>query len=320
MPRKLRVECPGAIYHLMNRGDRLEPIFKEDRDRILFLTTLGECCEKSGWGIHAYCLMPNHFHLVAETPRANLVAGMKWFLGTYTARFNRRHQLFGHLFGGRYKALVVDGSGDGYLRTVSDYVHLNPARGGLLDEEEALSAFGWSSYPWYLSAPSKRPRWLRVDRVMGEHGIPKDSVAGRRRFRIRMEQRRRSEDAEAYRPIRRGWCYGEAEFRSELLAQMEGRATEHHYAEDRRQSDEQLARRIVAAELERLDWTAPELERRRKGDPEKVGIAKRLRTETTMTLKWIAEELRMGVWTSVSNLLSRRRRSESRVRRTLEVS
>jgi REP element-mobilizing transposase RayT len=93
----------------MNRGDRREAIFLEDADRVLFLETLGQACGKTGWQVHACCLMPNHFHLVVETPRANLVAGMKWFLGTYTARFNRRHKLFGHLFSGRYKSLVVDG-------------------------------------------------------------------------------------------------------------------------------------------------------------------------------------------------------------------
>ncbi len=111
MARKLRVQYPGAIYHVMNRGDRREPIFQDDKDRQLFLQTLGEACEKTGWHVHAWCLMPNHFHLVIETPKANLVAGMKWFLGAYTGRFNRRHKLFGHLFSGRYKALIVDGSG-----------------------------------------------------------------------------------------------------------------------------------------------------------------------------------------------------------------
>ena len=135
MPRKLRVEYPGAIYHVMNRGDRREPIFRDDADRKLFLATLGECCGKTDWQVHAWCLMLNHFHLVVETPKANLVAGMKWFLGTYTARFNRRHKLFGHLFSGRYKALVVDGSGNGYLKTVCDYVHLNPARAKLPTSE-----------------------------------------------------------------------------------------------------------------------------------------------------------------------------------------
>ena len=113
MPRKLRVEYPGAIYHVMNRGDRREPIFRDEEDRKVFLLTLGLCCGKTDWQVHAWCLMANHFHLVVETPRANLVPGMKWFLGTYTARFNRRHKLFGHLFSGRYKALVVDGSVNG---------------------------------------------------------------------------------------------------------------------------------------------------------------------------------------------------------------
>jgi REP element-mobilizing transposase RayT len=132
MARKLRVEYPGAVYHVMNRGDRREEIFKDDKDRERFLETLGEVCVKTGWQVHAFCLMGNHFHLVVETPQGNLVAGMKWFLGTYTSRFNRRHKLFGHLFSGRYKALIVDGSGHGYLKTVCDYVHLNPARAGLV--------------------------------------------------------------------------------------------------------------------------------------------------------------------------------------------
>src|SRR5678809_883152 len=126
MARKLRVEYPGAIYHVMNRGDRREPIFVDDRDRLRFLETLSEACAKTQWQVHALCLMLNHFHLVIETPLANLVAGMKWFLGTYTSRFNWRHKLFGHLFSGRYKALIVQGSGDGYLRTVCEYAHLNP--------------------------------------------------------------------------------------------------------------------------------------------------------------------------------------------------
>ena len=145
MARKLRVQFPGAVYHLMSRADRREPIFKDDADRERFIQTLGEACAKTKWQVHALCLMPNHFHLVVETPRAHLVAGMKWFLGTYTARFNRRHKLFGHLFSGRYKSLVVDGSGNGYLRTVCDYVHLNPVRARLLAPEEPLRTYCWST-------------------------------------------------------------------------------------------------------------------------------------------------------------------------------
>src|ERR1041384_1526022 len=104
MARKLRVEYPGAIYHVMNRGDRREPIFKDDEDRAQFVATLREACLKTDWQVHAYCLMPNHFHLVVETPRANLVAGMHWLSGVYTKRFNIPHQLCGHVLAGRYKA------------------------------------------------------------------------------------------------------------------------------------------------------------------------------------------------------------------------
>src|ERR1051326_1282279 len=220
MPRKLRVEYPGAIYHVMNRGDRRGPTFKGDEDRKLFLATLGECCGKTDWKVHAWCLMSNHFHLVIETPQANLVAGMKWFLGTYTSRFNRRHKLFGHLFSGRYKALVVDGSGDGYLRTVCDYVHLNPVRARLLQPGHALEGYRWSSYSEYLKRPKRRPPWLRVDRVFGELGIRRDDATGRQHFARAMEERRAKDEPGEWRVVRRGWFLGGAQFKAELLELM----------------------------------------------------------------------------------------------------
>src|SRR5437762_277765 len=152
----------------MSRGDRREEIFRDDLDRKSFLQTLGAACEKTGWQVHAFCLMDNHFHLVVETPKPNLVTGMKWLMSVYTSRFNRRHKDFGHLFSGRYKALIVDGSGSGYLRTVCHYVHLNPVRAKLLAPEQPLESFRWSSYPQYLKAPKARCSWLRVDRVLGD--------------------------------------------------------------------------------------------------------------------------------------------------------
>ena len=219
MPRQLRIEYPGAIYHVMNRGDRREPIFHDDVDRQRFVGTLDEACAKTEWQVHAYCLMNNHFHLVVETPEANLVAGMRWFMSTCTARFNRRHKLFGHLFSGRYKSLIVDGSGSGYLRTVCDYVHLNPVRAKLLRADQLLRDFVWSSWPDYLKPPEERPRWLRVDRLLGELPIPKDSVAGREELENYLEVRRAQEDGVEFKPIRRGWCLGRETFRQELLEQ-----------------------------------------------------------------------------------------------------
>jgi putative transposase len=162
MPRQVRREFAGAIYHVMNSGDRREAIFRTEQDCGLFLATLTEACRKTEWPIHAYCLMRNHFHLVVETPQANLVVGMKWLLGVYTKRFNIQHKECGHLFAGRYKALHVEGSGNGYVRTVCDYVHLNPARAGVLQSgEEPLEHFPWSSYGDYLQPARRRPEKTR---------------------------------------------------------------------------------------------------------------------------------------------------------------
>ena len=302
MPRALRIEYAAAIYHVMNRGNQRQDIFRDAADRQRFLAALGEVCGKTGWQLHAYCLMRNHFHLVVETPSANLVSGMKWLLGVYTKRFNIRHKTCGHLFAGRYQALVVDGSGNGYLRTVCDYVHLNPVRAKLLKRAAPLEAFVWSSYGDYLKPASQRPGWLRTDRLLGEQGIPKDSPAGRRAFGRQMEERRWQETAADYDQLRRGWCLGDAEFRRELLARAQP-AGASHYGGARRERDEEKARRLVADHLQRLGWKAAELAKRRKGDPAKVALARQLRAQTTMTLKWIAQELSMGSWTYVSNLL-----------------
>ena len=310
MARKLRVEYPGAIYHVINRGDRREAIFHDDDDRQRFLDTLGEACMKTGWQVHSYCLMSNHFHLVIETPQGNLVAGMKWFLGTYTSRFNRRHKLFGHLFSGRYKAQIVDGSGNGYLRTVCDYVHLNPVRAKLIQAEQTLQTFAWSSYPEYRKTPSRRYGWLRTDRLLGEMGIPKDSPAGRRQFELRMEERRAQETGGDWKAIRRGWCFGDKTFRKELLAQMTDRMGEHHYGEERMESATEKAEQIIRRELNKRRWAEDALEQRRKGDKWKVRLAARLRTETTVSLKWIAERLRMGSWRHLNGLLYKLRANE----------
>ena len=308
MARKIRVEYPGAIYHVMSRGDRCEEIFKADSDRERFLETLGEVCVKTSWQVHAVCLMGNHFHLVVETPHGNLIAGMKWFLGIYTARFNRRHKLFGHLFSGRYKALIVDGSENGYLKTVCDYVHLNPSRAKLLKPKKPLSAYRWSSWPEYLKAPGKRWEWLRVDRLLGEYRIPKDSVAGREVLEQAVEARRAAEAVAEYKAIRRGWCLGEESFRKKLLAQMTERIGAEHCGDERLETEVARAERIVHAELKRRKWKEGELVERAKGDVAKVAIAGRLREETMVTVRWIAERLAMGTATYVNNRLYRWRK------------
>ena len=303
MPRRLRLEYAGAIYHVMSRGNRREVIFRDRKDYETFVGTLAEACGKTGWQVHAWCLMRNHFHLVIETPTANLVVGMKWLLGVYTKRFNIRHKLCGHLFAGRYQALPVDGSGNGYWRTVCDYVHLNPDRAKLVKRGVALESFRWSSYGQYLQAPPRRPPWLRVDRLLGELGMARDSTAGRQEFARRMELRREEAKPEEYEAARRAWGVGSEEFRQELMAAAQGRVGANHYGWEKQESGAQKSERMIRARIKELGWDEPALERRRKGDPEKVKLAGRLRQETTMSLKWIAARLKMGSWTYLSNLL-----------------
>lgn len=303
MARKIRVEYPGAIYHLMSRGDRREDIYHNDVDRLDFLKTLGEACQKTGWLVHAYCLMKNHFHLVVETPDANLVAGMRWLLSSYTIRLNNRHKETGHVFSGRYKALLVDGSGNGYLKTVCDYVHLNPVRAKLLKAEDRLSGYPWSSFSYYLAAKRHRPEWIRADRLFAEHGIREDSAEGRHEFEKRMELRRADEEKEQWTEIRRGWCFGSSEFRKEMLERTEAGRTETRSLEMKKEARGTKGERIVKEEMKRLSWKERELKTRPKGDPDKLRIGARLRKETTLTIKEISHLLNLGTKQTASTNL-----------------
>jgi putative transposase len=218
-------------------------------------------------------------------------------------RFNRRHRLSGHVFAGRYKSLLIDGAMPGYLRTVCDYVHLNPARARLLRTPERLQKYRWSSYPSYLVSRRKREPWLRCDRLFGEHGLMKESRRSRLEFARRMEQRRIEPNDPNAQRIRRGWSFGAEDFIARLLVHITGSVSEHHHAQERKETDEQKAEVIVSARLKKLGWGKTELATRRKSDPQKVALARVLRAQTPMSLKWIAKRLQMGSWTNVSNLL-----------------
>ncbi|MCX6968614.1 MAG: transposase [Verrucomicrobia bacterium] len=300
MARQLRVEYEGAIYHVMSRGDRKEPIFEDDEDRLKFLRTLGETCERADWRVHAYCLMGNHFHLVVETAKPTLVSGMKWFLGTYTQRFNARHRVRGHLFAGRYKSLLVDGSDDFYLRVVCDYVHLNPLRVGMLGEGESLEDYAWSSFPEYLKPPRKRVEWLRVDRLLGEHGIRQDNSRGRRELLEIMATRCAQEghaEEKLWSDIRRGWRFGAEDFVERIAGMGQAREgnSSSHLSDALEETMEEKARAIIRAFLEKRGIGMEAFLKRRKGDPSKVRLAGELRRKTTMTMAWIAKELNAGV-------------------------
>jgi REP element-mobilizing transposase RayT len=288
------------MYHLMSRGDRREDIFLDDVDRQDF-KTLAEACQKAGWQIHAYCLMRSHYHLVLERPNANLVPGMAWRQSTYTIRLNHRHKLIGHVLSGRYKSQLVEGSGNGYLRTACDYVHLNPVRAHILKPEERLLAYPWSSFGYYLAAPEHRPHWIRVDRLLGEHGLQSDTPATRQEFERRMEAERLAQgDEKALKALRRGWLLGSEEFRKQMLEKMDGQLGDHHSGQLRRETVEQKAERIIREELQRLGWKEADLLTQPKTDPAKLKIATRLRRETTLPIKAIAARLHLGTSKSAS--------------------
>jgi putative transposase len=141
MARPLRIEFPGAVYHVTSRGNEKRRIFKNDRDRKAFLDFLAETAKRFGWSITAWVLMTNHFHLVLQTPEPNLSRGMHWLNGSYAGWFNHEHKRWGHLFGGRFKAFLVEK--EAYFTEVLRYVVLNPVRAGLATAPEK---YRWSSY------------------------------------------------------------------------------------------------------------------------------------------------------------------------------
>lgn len=312
MARRIRIQYTGALYHIVSRGDRDGPIFVDDADRETFLKTLDETCAKTSWRIHAYVLMSDHFHLLLRTPEANLVAGMQWLLGTFTTRFNVRHGQRGHLFAGRYRATPIDPQG-GYLQTAVDYIHLNPARAKLIQDHEPLRAFRWSSLGSYLEpGEAYRPT---VEPVATEFDTMKDGRKAARNFEQHMEWRRTLDLNEEFQGLRHGWFFGAESFRAELLAKMDPAPTPNHIGPEIQQSTEARAERIVARELERVGWSEQELLECAKGDLKKIQIAEQLREESTMTLGWIAERLRMGTTGHLSHLLYWRRRGAKPAKR-----
>lgn len=162
MSRPLRIEYAGAVYHVTSRGNEKKPVFKNDHDREAFLNTLQHVNKRYNWICHAYCLMTNHYHLLIETPEGNLSIGMRQLNGVYTQLFNKQHGRNGHLFQGRYKAILIQK--DSHLLEVCRYVVLNPVRANMV---EAPEAWKWSSYLATAGRAKAHPS-LTTDWVLGQ--------------------------------------------------------------------------------------------------------------------------------------------------------
>lgn len=311
MARALRVEYPGARYHLMCRGNQSRDIFQSQEDADLFIRCLGEMCVRNGAVVHTWCLMSNHYHLLLETPHGNLVDAMKWFQGTFTQRYNARHKLRGHLFQGRYKAKVVDDEDASYFRKVSEYIHLNPADAGVVRPGK-LQDYPWSSYPLYLHPPSRRPEWLAVLKVLNACGIPNDSLKSRRAYEATMNLRHESlalnkmnaEEMAEWRHMERGWRHGSRDFRDRMLEcikEGDPDALKHvDDAEQKRDLSETAAEAVLLKCLKHFGMRRDELSQVAKSAPEKMLIAGLLRYDYPVSAAWIAEVLSMGHYTTVS--------------------
>ena len=170
MARPLRLEYAGALYHVTSRSDRREDIYLDDKDREEWLAVLGNVCNRFNWVVHGYCQMTNHYHLLIETVDGNLSKGMRQLNGVYTQRFNRRHGLVGHLFQGRYKAILVQK--DSYLLELTRYVVLNPLRAKMIKN---IEDWPWSSYLAIIGIVNA-PHWLDVDWLLSQFGKQRDSA------------------------------------------------------------------------------------------------------------------------------------------------
>jgi putative transposase len=171
MARPLRLEYPGALYHLTSRGNAKEDIFRDHADRAVFLKILGSTTARFGWLLYAYCLMGNHYHLLAETPAPNLSRGMRHLNGVYTQRFNRRHVRVGHVFQGRFKAILVER--ETYLLELLRYIALNPVAAALVSSPQE---WRWSSYRANAGL-EEAPPWLCTAPIHARFGEDRDKAA-----------------------------------------------------------------------------------------------------------------------------------------------
>lgn len=327
MARRLRCEYAGAVYHVLARGNRREAIFVDDGDRRGFLQTLEEVCTRTGWMVHAYVLMGNHYHLALETPEPNLVAGMGWLQNTYTRRFNGRHRQWGRLFGDRYKAVPVEATNglSSYFTTLVDYIHLNPVRARLVEPgtEAGLLGYGWSSLAAvYAPGVKAKPGWMERARTLAGHRL-EDTPGGRTAYLASLDRRAQEEEAAAcgvpqmeaeaaarQNHLQRGWYWGSPAFGCRLVEEDKARRMAAEGTPTRPPSGyaEAEAERLLRKGVQTAGLTMEDLARQMGSAPIKVALAQRIRAATHVSNGWIAQALHMRSAANVSQILSRLRR------------
>lgn len=292
MARKLRLEFPGAIYHVINRGNYRAYVFKTEGARQAFEDCLFAACARSGWLLHAFVIMGNHYHLAVETPQGNLVTGMQWLQSTFANRFNKLRGEQGHLFQGRYKSLLVE-EGEA-LGMLCHYIHLNPVRAGIVPVER-LAAYRHSSY-WYLSRRKLRPEFLQSATALTEAGALADTPSGWTSYADYLAWQAAEGPvgkSKAYVSMSRGWALGGKGFKQTLLQDQAvaaiTRAWESQGVREVREAQWQAVLDSLRAQIpieQRLD--------QKKSAPWKVQLAAQMKTLTDASNGWLATQLDMG--------------------------
>jgi REP element-mobilizing transposase RayT len=309
MARKLRLEFPGACYHVINRGNYRTDVFRTAGARAAFEECLFEACRKSGWVLHAFVLMRNHYHLAVETPTGNLVAGIQWLQATFANRFNRLRGERGHLFQGRYKALLVEEGAA--LGQVCHYIHLNPVRAGAVAVAR-LREYRHSSY-WYLWEKRQRPVFLDPTVALADAGGLADNRQGWQAYGAYLAWQAEEGPAgntSTYACLSRGWALGPPEFKAALIKDhallAASRAWEAAGAQEIRT---QRWRECLQLGFKALARTPEDALRDRKSAAWKAILAAWMKQTTQASNRWLAEQLHMGRPEAVSVYVRRLRTS-----------
>ena len=293
MARKLRIEYGGAIYHVINRGNYRRDLFETVGAAEAFLRVLFEATGRFGWKIHAYVLMCNHFHLAVETPQPNLVQGMHWMQSTLATRFNRFRKENGHLFQGRYKALVVQDMAA--LARLVDYIHLNPVRAKVVQAEQ-VKGYRWSSLIRFRNGP-RNPAMTAVDWLRAR-GDWDDCATGWTEYVAYLESVGRDEAAwerEGLTGLSRGWAIGTSAWRKvqaeefSQLAIAPGLLTEEVV-----ELREAAWAKSLEAGLAARGKTRSDLDSMPRKQPWKIELAKSVRQESGAAIPWLTSQLKIA--------------------------
>lgn len=298
------------MYHVLNRGNYRADIFATEGARAAFEACLFEACAKARWQLHAYVIMRNHYHLAVETPAGNLVEGMRWLQATYANRFNRLRGERGHVFQGRYHALLADGIAN--LGAVGHYIHLNPARAGLVPVAQ-LQDFRYSSYHW-LRKPRQRPSVLTFEAVLAAAGQLADSRAGWASYQdylAWLHEDARAQKQLAFDRMCQGWALGSAAFKRELVRDHRDRiARQELEAETSAELRPLHWQEVLEEGLRRIGRTVAQAAAEPKSAPWKVALATHLKACTTASNPWLAATLHMGAPAALSRYVAECRRGD----------